>query len=43
MKWFNIAGLTFDLAGAVIIAIGVIASQDRVVWIWRRSKSGRTG
>jgi hypothetical protein len=30
MKWFNIAGLIFDLAGAGVIAVGVIASRTAI-------------
>jgi hypothetical protein len=30
MEWLNVLGLAFDLAGAVVIAVGVVASGDQI-------------
>jgi uncharacterized membrane protein len=30
MKWFNIVGLIFDLAGVIIIALSVVPSRGQV-------------
>ena len=30
-QWFTVVGLAFDMAGVVVIAIGVVASKKQLV------------